>query len=87
MRRFGVLLIAFASAAVLVSAPPVGAQDYKQAPPAEELDERAEVYVTNRRIMAIVLVGGTFVAGLGASILRRRARRRAAREAATNSDR
>ena len=61
-------------------APELRAQDYKLAPPDEELERRADEYVTNRRIMAIVIVGGTFVIGLVSGLARRRARLEAQRE-------
>lgn len=61
--------------------PPVSAQDYKQAPPAEELDRRADDYVTGRRVVVVILVVGTLVGGMAGSVSRRLARRRAAREA------
>ena len=59
---------------------PVAADDYKQAPPPEELDRQASDYITNRRIVAVLLIGGTLVGGMIGSIGRRRARRRARRE-------
>lgn len=74
------LLVALALVLVSTLAPDVRAQDYKLAPPAEELDRRADEYVMNRRIMAIVIVGGTFVVGLVSGLARRRARLRAQRE-------
>lgn len=52
-------------------------QDYKLAPPDEELESRAEEYILNRRITAILLVGGTLIGGALGSVMRRRARRRA----------
>lgn len=52
-------------------------QDYKVAPPAEELDARARGYVVRRRVMAVILIGGTLAGGMIASISRRRARARA----------
>lgn len=63
---------------VVTSADPAAAQDYKKAPPAEELDERADAYVNNRRIVAILLISGTLVGGLISGLSRRRARRREA---------
>lgn len=53
------------------------APDYKTAPPAEELDARARDYVVRRRVMALILIGGTFAGGMIASIARRRERARA----------
>lgn len=53
------------------------APDYKTAPPTEELDARARDYVVRRRVMALILIGGTFAGGLIASIARRRERARA----------
>jgi heme/copper-type cytochrome/quinol oxidase subunit 2 len=80
VRRLRVITLAALAAALLVIAVPVGADDYKQAPPAEELDRQASDYITNRRIVAVLLIGGTLVGGMIGSIARRRARRRARRE-------
>lgn len=57
-------------------------QDYKTAPPAEELDARAEGYVLRRRVMALILIGGTLAGGIIGSVSRRRERARARRQAA-----
>ena len=64
---------------------PVAADDFKKAPPLEELDRRADEYITNRRIVAVLLIGGTLIGGMIGSISRRRAKARAARERAEGS--
>ena len=50
-----------------------------------DLDRRADEYITNRRIVAVLLIGGTLIGGMIGSISRRRAKARAARERAEGS--
>ena len=86
MPRLPCLSLALVLAVCLAGVAPVHAQDYKQAPPAEELDQRADEYVLGRRIVAILLIGGTLVGGMIGSISRRRERRRLAEEEARRSE-
>lgn len=74
------------AAVVLLLSVPVAADDYKKAPAPEELDRQASDYITNRRIVAVLLVGGVLVGGMIGSIGRRRARRRAQRESSGHDD-
>lgn len=86
MRRFLFLFVVLATLLVGNVAPPAMAQDYKKAPPAEELDRRADEYITGRRIVVILLVAGTLIGGMMGSVSRRR-ERRAARKAAAETER
>jgi hypothetical protein len=53
------------------------AQDYKIAPPEEELEARAQQYVVRRRVVALLIIGGTLAGGVIGMVSRRRERARA----------
>jgi len=71
---------------LLLSSPVLGQEDPMRALPAEELDRRSEEWINRRRWMALLIIGGTFVAGAGASVFRRRARKQAGLAAAASAD-
>jgi hypothetical protein len=75
MKRLLFLCLLLASSLALADSTTTST-DYKLAPSEEELDARVHDYLLGRRVMAVVLVGGTFVAGLAGSVIRRRARKR-----------
>ncbi len=62
---------------VLLTAPALAQEDPMRALPAEELDRRADEWINRRRWMALIIIGGTFIAGGAGSVFRRRARKRA----------
>lgn len=64
--------------ALLLLCTPARAQSPRmRAPDAEELDRRSEDWIRSRRWMALIIIGGTLAAGAGASVVRRRNRRKA----------
>jgi hypothetical protein len=62
---------------LLLATPALAQEDPMRAPPAEELDRRSDEWIGRRRWMALLIIGGTFIAGGAGSVLRRRERRRA----------
>jgi hypothetical protein len=66
---------------VLLTTPALAQEDPMRAPPAEELDRRSDEWISQRRWMALLIIGGGFVAGGAGSVFRRRARKRAELEA------
>lgn len=75
MKRLVLLCLLLASSLTFADSTTTST-DYKLAPSDEELDAKVHDYLLGRRVMAVVLVGGTFVAGFAGSVMRRRARKR-----------
>ena len=71
---------------LLLGAPSLAQEDPMRAPPAEELDRRSDEWISRRRWMALLIIGGTFIAGGAGSVFRRRARKRAEMSTATPAE-